>query len=51
MKALTGTRSEVWWLLASLPAVMVGHWIAVTVGPVLARWPLVEAVRGVLNLL
>jgi hypothetical protein len=51
MKAMLTSRSELRWALAALPALFLGHWIVITLIPMLLHTSLLRSVRDVLNLL
>jgi len=51
MKAFLTNRSDLRWALAVLPALLAGHWILMSVIPMLLHTPLLQSVREVLNLL
>jgi hypothetical protein len=51
MKAMLTSRSELRWALAVPPALLLGHWIVITLIPMLLHTPLLQSVRDVLSLL
>ena len=51
MKAFLTTRSDLRWALVALPALFVGHWVVMTLVPLLLHTPLLQSMRAVLNLL
>jgi hypothetical protein len=51
MKALLTSRSDLRWALALPPALFVGHWLVISLAPVLLHTQFLQSVREVLNLL
>jgi hypothetical protein len=51
MKALLTSRSELRWALVAVPALIVAHWMVVTVGPAILHCVVPDTVRTVVHLL
>ena len=45
------SRTEVWWAVVALPALVLAHWIAVSLGPLLVRMAIPESVQTLIRLL
>jgi hypothetical protein len=51
MRAYLKSRTELWWVGVALPALIVAHWMLVTLGPLLLRAAVPESVKTLLHLL
>lgn len=51
MRAYLKSRTDLWWAVMALPALVLAHWVAVSLVPLLVRLALPESVRTLLHLL
>ena len=51
MRAYLKSRTELWWAAMALPALVLAHWMVVSLGPLLLRLALPESVRTLVHLL
>jgi len=51
MRAYLRSRTELWWAVMALPALILAHWILVCVVPLLIRLALPASVQTLIHLL
>jgi hypothetical protein len=51
MRAYLKSRTELWWAVMALPALVLAHWMTANLVPLLVRLALPESVRTLIHLL